>query len=260
MSNVPMELFDTHCHLYTCPQFEEVGTVVSEANAAGVKTLVCIGIDPETSRQAIDLAERFEGVYATVGHHPNQAADFTAETLVSLKEMARHPRVVALGEMGLDYHWDFATKEQQYACLEAQLEWACEVQKPVVFHSRESTEDLLDVVAALENRPRMVLHCFGGTLDQARRALDLGLWLGFDGPITYPKSVESSEVLAMCPRDRVLIETDAPYLAPVPFRGKTNFPGYLPMINERVAEIWGVSSIESATITTKNARHFYGLD
>lgn len=255
-----MDLFDTHCHLYTEPEFSDVESVLSEAREHGVRTLVCIGIDVETSTRSIQLAEKYDGVYATVGQHPNQAADFTPQVLAELRELARHPKVVGLGEMGLDYHWNFATKGQQYACLEAQLAWACEVQKPVVFHSRESTEDLLDVVAQLANPPRMVLHCFGGTLAQAERALSMGMWLGFDGPITYPKSVETREVLAKCPRDRVLIETDAPYLSPVPLRGKPNSPSNVRFVNEKVAEIWGVSPAESATITTKNARQFYGLD
>lgn len=249
-------MIDTHCHLYD-EKLGDPAAEVQQAAEAGVDRLVVIGTDDDTSRRAVELADHFAGVYATVGWHPNYSANYPGD-LATIRELARHPKVVGLGEMGLDFHWDFATLEQQERCLRDQLALARELDLPIVFHAREATGALLDF---LEPDPpsSFVMHCFSGTTQEAQRALEMGGFLGVDGPITYPKSVDLRNLVASTPRDRWLIETDAPYLAPVPHRGKVNHPAYVSLVCAAVAEAWGVSVAEAERITTANAERFYRL-
>lgn len=252
-----MRLVDTHCHLYM-DAFPDPEPVVEEARAAGVDRMIVVGIDQATCVQAIQLAERFEGVYAIIGHHPNNAAKFTPDDLKWIEDLLAHPKAVALGEIGLDYHWDHATKEQQFASLGAQLDLGVRLGKPIVFHCREAYSDLLDFLQAAPKHPHLI-HCFGGTLPDARRAVELGIWFGVDGPVTYKKSIELREIVAELPGDRIVLETDSPYLSPEPFRGKTNSPARIPYINRMVAACRGISEEACAELTTQNAQCFFGL-
>lgn len=253
------EIIDTHCHLNDEKAFPDPEAEISFAAESGVSKLFVVGVDLEGSRRAISLAEKFPGAYAIVGHHPNYAHTFTSEALKEYEEMLAHPKTLAIGEIGLDFHWDYATREEQDRCLFAQLELAQSSGKPVVFHCREANEALLSILESREVLPYL-FHCFSGTWDDASRALALGSYLGVDGPITYKKSDELREVLRRVPRERVVVETDSPYMAPVPYRGKPNRPAYVSLIVQELARVWEVTAEECASITTANARAFFALD
>lgn len=254
-----MELFDTHCHLNLQDAFPDPRQAIEEAASASVVWLAVVGIDLETCRRALEISERHERVYAIVGWHPNSAASWNAAALSEIRAMLDHPKVVALGEIGLDYHWDFATPEQQRECLLAQLDLASEKDMPVVFHCRNAYDDLLEILESRLPRPYL-FHCFSGTDEQARRALALGGLLGFDGPLTYRKSDFLRALFARLPEDRFVLETDSPYLSPEPFRGKPNRPAWITHINLRAASCRGVSPEVCAELSTANAKRFFRLD
>lgn len=252
-------LVDTHCHLNFPDAFPDVASTLARAKENGVNRFVVVGCDTETSQVAIDLSERHEGVYACVGWHPNYSQNFSHSEIDSIQKMTEHPKVVAIGEIGLDYHWQYATVEQQNICTEAHMQLAVETGLPVVFHCREAYPDLLSYLETRSALPvRMVLHCFGGDETDTKRAIDLNCWFGVDGPLTYKKAEALRNIVSTLPRDKVLLETDCPYLTPHPYRGKPNEPAMVPLINNQLAEIWGVSPDESAAITTSNAVTFFG--
>jgi TatD DNase family protein len=249
-------MIDSHCHLNDPNAFPDPAATVRECAEAGVRELVVIGVDLESSRRAVELAERFPEVWATVGHHPNYAASFEPSLIATYREMLAHPRVVALGEIGFDDHWDFATPAQQAEAFALQMELARETGMPVVFHCREAEEKLL---GALEGTPAhpAVWHCFGGDAAVADRALAWGCYLGVDGPLTYKKSDASREIFRSAPRERVLIETDAPYLSPVPHRGKPNHPAYVRLVASKLAELWEQPVDEVGKITASNTLRLF---
>jgi TatD DNase family protein len=251
-------VIDTHNHLNVPENFPDPDATLAEARAAGVSGFMVVGIDLEGSRRALALAARHPDVWAIVGHHPNYAQTFEPSFLAEYREMLGHPRAVALGEIGLDYHWDYATREQQMAALLPQLDLAVETGKPAVFHAREAYGDLLDI---LETRAghSYLFHCFAGSREDAARAVELDAYFGVDGPITYKKSDELRAVFADLPRDRVVVETDSPYMSPVPHRGKPNQPAYLPLILGALADVWGVEFAEAERVTDANARRFFGV-
>ena len=253
-----MILVDTHCHLNLADKFPDPSKVIKEAQDEGVTRLIVVGIDVALSRLALDIAEAHDGVFAIVGVHPNYAVDYKPSDVHEVEEMLKHPKAVAIGEIGLDFHWDYSTPEQQNAALFDQLDLAESTGKPVVFHCRKAYPELLTI---LEKRKRLswLFHCFAGAMDDARRAEKIGAWFGVDGPITYPKSHELREIAESLPRDRIVIETDAPYLTPAPFRGKPNHPSYVRFVNAGLAASLGVSLEESAALTTANAERFFGL-
>ena len=251
-------LIDTHCHLNFPDNFPEPGETIEEAKRAGVERLIAVGCDPETSRHAIDLAEKHEEMFAVVGCHPTYTKAYTRESLAEIGQMLTHPKVVALGELGLDFHWDYATPEEQYVALIDQLDLAAATGMPVVFHCREAYPQLLDVLEARPPHPYL-LHCFAGTLSDAERALKLGAMFGVDGPITYKNAHGLREVISHIPVDRLVIETDSPYMPPVPFRGQPNRPAYVTYINDALASTLGISSAECAEWTTENAIRFFRL-
>jgi TatD DNase family protein len=252
-------LVDTHCHLNLVEEFPDPAAEVAYARQEGVDRLIVIGIDLPTSRYALDLAEQFPEVFAACGIHPNSTADLSGEWLDELRTMLQHPKCVALGEVGLDYHWDYSPPAKQKLALEAQLELAEELHKPVVLHCRKAYGDLLDLLESRRLAVPMVFHCFSGTADDARRAQNLDAYFGVDGPLTYKNASELREIFSSLPLDRVLIETDAPYLTPVPHRGKSNRPAYVKWVNEMLASLWQISPRESGQITTGNAVRFFGL-
>jgi TatD DNase family protein len=248
-------LIDTHCHLNLAEHFPNPDAEVAHAATMDVRRIVVVGIDLESSKAALELADRFEAVYAVVGIHPNHSAAYRGGMLDDLRKLLRHPKAVALGEIGLDYHWDFASREQQVRALADQLDLAHEVSSPVVFHCREAYADLLDL---LETRSgKFLLHCFSGDLEHARRAVAMDCYFGVDGPITYKNAAELREIVRSLPRDRVVIETDAPYLTPVPHRGEPNRPGYVSHVNAMLSSLWEISVEEAAKLTTANAASFF---
>jgi len=256
---MPVELFDTHCHLNLAEHFPDPDAEIARAKEAGVTNLALVGIDLETSRRAVEIAERHVGVYAIVGWHPNSAAQWSSSLIPKIEEILRHAKSVALGEIGLDYHWEYATPEQQKTCLNDQLDLAAQMNKPVVFHCRKAYDDLLELLEKREER-HYLFHCFSGDFAHADRVEKLGGFIGVDGPITYKKSDDLRQLCRKWPRDKTVLETDSPYLSPEPSRSKPNHPSNMPIINAKLAECWEQSPGDTAKQTSQNAKRFFELD
>jgi TatD DNase family protein len=238
--------------------FEQLDAVLARAGDAGVKRMITIGTSIEDARQAIMLCDQYSSVRCAIGIHPNYCQDAQLLHLEQLRELQSHSSVLALGEMGLDYHWTFADCARQKAFFEAQLALAAELDRPVVIHCREAVNDTLAILGEVP-KVRAVFHCFTGTRGEAARILDAGYMLGFTGPITYRKSDELRDVVRMTPRDRLLVETDAPYLSPEPMRKiKTNEPSFVIHTARAVAEQWAISAEDVDAITTENVARFFG--
>lgn len=250
-------LIDTHCHLHDPEAFPDPAAEIEAARAAGVERIVVVGVNPEDWPRAIALAEAHEEVFAIVGWHPNYTADYEASSLDLLQSLLRHPRVLALGEIGLDYHWDYAPRDVQHRALWDQLELARSLKVPVVFHAREAYRDLLDVLERF-GAHEYLFHCFAGNREEAERAVRLDAYFGVDGPISYKKADELREVFRMLPKDRIVVETDSPYMSPVPHRGKPNRPAYVSLVNEALAGALGMTAEECGRLTSDNARRFFG--
>lgn len=250
-------LFDSHLHL-TAPRFEDDrAAVLARARDAGVSELVTVGSDPEDARRAIEIAAASPGVWATVGLHPHAAARTSAAVLDSIERLAAGERVVALGETGLDYHYDNASRSTQCANFRAHMELAVSTGLPVVVHTREADEDTRDVIRDFSGRARGVLHCFSGGEALLDAAVDAGWFVSFSGLVTFVPEIAGR--VERVPADRLLIETDAPYLAPAPKRGRRNEPAFLVHTCRRVAELRGWTVDEAASLTRENARAFYGV-
>ena len=252
-------LIDTHCHLNSVEAYPDPEAELAFARENGVARLVVVGTHPPDWPRAVEMAERFDDIYAIVGWHPNYTADYDPASLPELRTWLGHPKVKGLGEIGLDYHWDYAPRDRQFRALHDQLSLAEELSLPVIFHAREAYSDLLTV---LEARPRLpyLFHCFAGDLNEAARATALDAYFGVDGPITYKKSDDLRRVMAAVPRDRVVLETDAPYMAPTPFRGKPNRPAFVRYVAEGLAQCWETSTEETIRQTGENARRFFEID
>ena len=253
-------IFDTHAH-YDSGAFNadrmEVLAALPEENVGAV---VNPGCDVPSSCMAVELAEAFPYVWAAVGIHPGDCAETVEADYEVLRDLAKHEKVVAIGEIGLDYYWDTnPPKEFQQQVFRRQIELALELDLPVCVHDREAHGDTLAIVLEYPEL-RGVFHCFSGSPEMAQELLKRGWYLGFDGPITYKNARRSPEVVAVTPPERILIETDAPYLTPVPFRGKRNSSAHLSYVIEKLAEWKGVSAEEMERITWENAVRFYGLE
>jgi len=248
-------LIDSHCHLDSDQFDQDREAVIARALAAGVTHMVAIGTGngPPDLEAGIRLADRYEAFYATVGVHPHDASKATDEVFKNLSALTQHPKVIAIGEIGLDYHYDFSPREVQHSVFRKQLQLAAEAKKPIVIHTREAWDDTISVIREYWN-PAVggIMHCFSGNPQQAQQALDLGFYLSFGGIVTFPKALEIQESARMTPQDRLLIETDAPYLAPVPKRGKRNEPAFMVETARKLAQLRGVSEIEIAETTTRN--------
>ncbi len=251
-----MTLVDSHCHLDD-PQYDaDRNEVIERARRAGVSVMLAVGTGngPPDLEAGIRLAEAHEGIYATVGVHPHDARKADAATWAGIERLLGHPKVLALGEIGLDYHYDNSPRDQQREAFAVQLEIARCARKPVVIHTREAWRDTW---ALLEERWLTsglggIMHCFSGGPMDARRALDMGFLLAFGGVATYPKAEAVREAARLTPSDRLLLETDAPYLAPVPHRGKRNEPAYLVETARRLAAVRGETVEDVAAETTAN--------
>ena len=255
-------LIDTHCHLDFERFDEDRDEVVARAMAAGVDRIIVPAIDPTNFAKVIGLVERYEGVYAAIGVHPNATAGWEAGWLAQIRALAAHEKVVAIGEIGLDYHWDRAPKAVQHQAFAAQLALAAELCLPVIVHNRESSDDVVRLLAEspLAGRERPgVLHSFSAPLATADAVLAMGFYLGFTGPLTFKKADELRAIAAKVPLERLLVETDAPFLAPQPYRGKRNEPAYVAAVAERLAAIHLKSTAEMAAITTANAERLFRL-
>jgi TatD DNase family protein len=251
---------DTHCHLDWNAFDADRDAVIRRAVESGVTRLLTIGVDVPSSRRAIELAGQYAEVYAAVGVHPNDCANFTAETLNEIRSLAQHPKVVAIGEIGLDDYWRKVDHDVQARAFQAQLELAAELGKPVIVHSRAAAEDVMTV---LEHHSSLVthhgiLHSYFDDLAILRRAFAIGFYCGVTGPITFKKSNRERDIIQQAPLERLLLETDAPFLTPAPHRGQRNEPAYLRHVAETIAQIHGVTLEVVAQQTTRNAKQLLG--
>ena len=254
-------LFDTHAHLHF-PEFAaDLPAVLERAGAAGIRFMVTIGTDVEGSRQALALAERTPDLYAAVGIHPHDAASADEAALQEIERLAlASPKVVAVGETGLDYYRNLSPRDTQARVFRFQLDLARRLDKPVLIHCREAHADALEILRQ-EGLPRAggIMHCFSGDEAVARQCLDLGLLISLAGPVTYPNARKLPEVVKLAPADRLVVETDCPFLPPQPHRGKRNEPSYLPITAARVAEIKGQPPEEFGAVMARNALRLFGI-
>ena len=253
-------LVDSHAHIQLNNYLADQDAVLARARQAGVRAILVIGFDLKTSRDAIALADARSGLYASVGMHPHDAKDFDSETLEIFRNLASHPKVIALGEMGLDYYRNLSPKSLQKTAFEQQLDLAEELNLPVVIHNREAYHDILPTLKARRGRIRGVMHCFSGDAAIMRQTLDLGFYIGIGGPVTYRKADDLQTVAREVPADHLLVETDCPWLAPQFRRGKRNEPAYVRSTAEKIAELRRMSLDEVAEITTRNFERLFRVE
>ncbi|HXM94229.1 MAG TPA: TatD family hydrolase [Candidatus Dormibacteraeota bacterium] len=258
-----MDLIDSHAHI-DFPQFaEDREAMLERARAAGVTALLAIGTGPgpEKLDAALPFAEQYEWIYATVGIHPHEAQQVTAQHLDQLATLAKHPKVIGWGEIGLDYFYDHSPREAQHRIFREQMELAQRAKLPIIIHCRDAWPDCLKALEEFWRPTGLggILHCFTGTLDEARRGMDMGFMISFAGNSTYPKTQSIRDVARDIPLERMLIETDSPYLAPQSYRGKRNEPAYVGEVARTLANVRNLSPEDVAETTTANFRRFFRL-
>jgi len=250
-----LKWFDSHCHIHDERIPDGADGAVAAARSASVQTMVTVGCDRATSLAAIEVAARFDDVHATVGLHPHDASN-GVDSIVDLLDTAG---IVAVGEAGLDYYYDHSPRDAQHTAFAAQIQLAHERRLPLIIHTRDAWDDTFDILRAEGTPERTVFHCFTGGPDEARRCLDLGARLSFSGIVTFKGAPEVQEAARECPLDRMLIETDSPYLAPIPHRGKPNRPAWVPHVGRFIADLRGLDADEIAEATSTNAAALFGL-
>ena len=253
-------IFETHAH-YDDEQFDEDRRELLESMAAGgVGTIVNVSATYESCQKVVDMVREYPFMYAAVGVHPDNVGSLNEETFASMKELFRKDKVVAVGEIGLDYYWDNESHETQKEWFVRQLDLARELDLPVLIHSRDAAKDTMDIIKA-EHKGTTggVIHCFSYGVDQAREYLDMGYFLGIGGVLTFKNAKKLKEVAEYAPMDRLVLETDCPYLTPVPYRGKRNSSLYLSYVAEALAELKGMEKDEVIRVTAENARRLYRL-
>lgn len=252
-------MIDSHAHLND-ERFDGIhAQVIQRAKEAGVEVIINVGYDLPSSQKAIELAASYPGLYATVGFHPHSAKLFNEAGYDELITLAQQPKVVAIGEIGLDYYYDNSPREQQKYAFRRQMALAKELDLPVVIHSRDATKDTIDIIKEFPD-VRCLLHCYSGSLETAREYLAMGHYISIAGPVTFKNASRLQEVAKNIPLDRLLIETDCPYLAPVPMRGKQNEPAYVKYVAEKLAELQHVSFEELVKQTMENTIKFFALE
>ncbi|PKR77488.1 hydrolase TatD [Halalkalibacillus sediminis] len=253
-------LFDTHVHLNADQFMDDRDEVIKRAQEEGVSRMVVVGFDRKTIPLAMEIAEEYDFIYAAVGWHPVDAIDMQDEDLKWIEELAEHPKVVAIGEMGLDYHWDKSPADVQKEVFRKQIALAKKVNLPIIIHNREATEDIVQILRE-ENAGEIggIMHCYNDVVDYAKECLDMGFYISLGGPVTFKNATDPKIVAEEVPMDRLLIETDCPFLAPHPNRGKRNEPAYVKLVAEKIAEIKSLSLEEVAEQTTRNANKLFNL-
>jgi TatD DNase family protein len=257
-----MDLVDSHCHLADARLRDDIDGIIARANLAGVGTILSVGgIGPiETDRLAVGIAERNRDIHAVIGVHPHDASACSDQRIAQLRELATSPKVVAIGESGLDFHYMHSPQEAQEVSLRRHLELAAALNKPIVIHCRDA-EERMAAIAREAGMPQRggVIHCFTGDTAAALNFLALGFYISFSGIVTFRNAAQVRDALLIIPEDRVMVETDAPYLAPEPFRGKRNEPAYITRTLEVMARVRGVPAETLAAATTANARRLFGI-
>ena len=257
-----IELVDTHTHLNDDKFADDVPDAVARARAAGVRRCINMGDTLASSKKAVELAHAYEGLFAGVGIHPEEARELTADDDAQLAAWAEDEKVVCIGEIGLDYYWvkDEPTRELQRRIFIHQLDLARQLHLPVCIHDRDAHADTLAILKKEGQGIPTVLHCYSGSVEMAREFLKLGCYLGVDGPLTFKNAAKTVKVVREMPLERLLVETDAPYMAPVPMRGRRNEPAFVRFVAEKVAEVRGLTLADIARQTTANACAVYGLN
>ncbi|MCK5087326.1 MAG: YchF/TatD family DNA exonuclease [Melioribacteraceae bacterium] len=251
---------DTHTHLFFHNFDEDRDEVIKRAIDAGVKYMLIPGTDFNTSKQAIELAEKYDSIYAAVGIHPHDTKDWKDDWINELRQLASHEKVVAIGEIGLDYYYDFSPKEIQIRAFEKQIELAIELELPIIVHNRESNEDIMNFARKFKDtKLKAQYHCFAGGVKDARELIEMGHYISFTGNVTFKKADNIRNVLSRVDTGNMLLETDSPFLTPVPHRGKRNEPSYIPLIAKTVAEVHHLSVNDVARTTSYNAYKLYGI-
>jgi TatD DNase family protein len=258
-----MELIDSHAHI-DFPQFaEDRDAMLERARAAGVTTLLAVGTGPgpEKLDAALPFAERHDWIYATVGIHPHEAKEVTPQHLDQLARLAKHPEVIAWGEIGIDYFYDHSPRDAQHRVFRQQMALAREAKLPIIIHCRDAWSDCLNLIEEDWRSSGLggILHCFSSTLEDARRGIEMGFLISFAGNATYPKAQNLRDIAKALPLENLLIETDAPYLAPQPYRGKRNEPAYVVEVARTLASVRNLPPEEVAATTAANFRRFFGL-
>ena len=253
-------IFDTHAHYYDEAFDPDRDALLSSLPERGVALVVCPGCDLASSEQSVALAGRYPFLYAAAGYHPENLEGVSLSDLDGVRALCGHEKVVAVGEIGLDYFYDLSPREKQREVLIRQLDLARRLNVPAVFHVRDAHGDMLELLRQRRGElPAGVMHCYSGSVESAREYLDLGFYLSFAGPVTFKKANKLQEAARFCPADRLLVETDSPYLAPVPMRGKRNEPAFVHYVAEVVAQLRGVSTEELADTAACNACRLFGI-
>ncbi|MFC3772402.1 TatD family hydrolase [Paenibacillus sp. GCM10012303] len=253
-------LTDTHTHMNASQFDEDRDQVIERAREQGVSRMINIGFNRETIPTSLELTERYDFIYTAVGWHPTDALDMKPEDLDWIEQLCSRDKVVAIGEIGLDYYWDTSPKEVQHRVFREQIRLARKLGMPIVIHNRDAHHDVVQLLREEKAEDvGGVMHCFSGSWETAKLCLDMNFYISFGGPITYKNAKQPKEVLAQVPLDRLLVETDAPYLTPHPFRGKRNETGYVKLVAEAAADILGISFEELARITSENATRLFRL-
>jgi len=253
-------MIDSHVHLNDEAFYGKVDETVMAARAAGVTAFICVGFDTVTNRIALDIAHQYPFVYCTLGFHPSIAQNVTEKDLVELELGLEDPKVVAIGECGLDYYWDQTYKDIQHKIFQYQIELANKTKKPLIIHMRDASNDTLSMIRTFKHKDTEgVMHCYSGSVEMAHDFLKENLYISLAGPVTFKNAVTPKAVAAMVPSDRLLVETDSPYLAPSPNRGKPNSPVFLPLVLSAVATLRNMDLSEMDRITEENTRRLFKL-
>ncbi len=250
-------IFDSHAH-YNDEQFDiDRDSLLASLPEAGIVGIINCGTDVASSHASLEMAEKYPFIYAACGYHPESALEFTDDDLNEIEKMLGHNKCVAVGEIGLEYHYDFVPKDIQKYVFEKHLELAVKHDMPVIVHDREAHADTMDLLK--KYKPKGVLHCYSGSTEMAKEVLKMGMYIGLGGAVTFKNAVKPVEVAEMIPLDRLLLETDCPYMAPVPMRGKRNNSAYISHVAEKIADIRGISPQELLSITAENTRKLFGI-
>ncbi len=254
-----MKLFDTHAHL-TDKRFDvDRPELLASLPAKGIHLVIDVAEDLQTSRACLQNAKAYEYIYASCGFHPHNAKRMKDEDLTAFRDMSAEPKVKAIGEIGLDYHYDFSPRDIQRKRFLQQIDLALELDLPIIIHDREAHGDMLDILRSYDKLPAGVMHCFSGNKEMALECVSLGLYLSFAGPLTFENAKKTAEAAKYIPLDRLLVETDCPYLTPVPFRGKRNDPSLVFYTAEKLAAVHGKTIEEMAEITLINGKKLFGI-
>lgn len=253
-------LIDTHVHLNADQYDEDLESVIDRAREAGIGKMVVVGFDRKTIERTMILIDRYDDIYGVIGWHPVDAVDCTDEDLSWIESLADHKKIVGIGETGLDYHWDKSPKEIQKEVFRKQIALAKRVNLPIIIHNRESTEDCVQILKE-ENAAEAggIMHAFSADEATADEVLDMNFYISLGGPVTFKNAQLPKDIAVHVPLDRLLVETDAPYLTPHPYRGKRNEPAYVKLVAEQIAKLRGISFEELAGATAQNAERLFGI-